>query len=285
MKLLAAALLSALSAIPAPAQYAAANREWNRPVEPFRVAGNIYYVGASGVSSYLITTPEGHFLLDSGFRETAPMVEASIKKLGFRVGDIRFLLTSHGHYDHVGGVAQLKLHSKAMLLASPTEVALFQRGGKGDFAFGDKYAYPPVTPDRLLHDGEEVRLGATVMTAHFTPGHTRGCTTWTTTVQEGAKLLHVVFPCSVSAPGYQLVNNPKYRGIQRDFEATFTKLRALPCDIFLGLHSWEFDLLGKIKANETDPTHNAFIDAAGYLPHLDQAQAAIREAVAKQARH
>jgi metallo-beta-lactamase class B len=278
----AVAVLVVAGASSAFGQFAPANPEWNRPVEPFRVAGNLYYVGVADVSSYLITTPEGHILLDAGFRETAPIIEANIAKLGFHVEDVRLLLISHGHYDHVGGVAAIKARTKAALLANPVEAPLLARGGKGDFAFKDAYPYPPLVPDRLLDDGEQVRLGGTVMTAHFTPGHTQGCTSWTTTVKEAGKLLQVVIPCSISAPGYQLVDNPMYPEIQKDFEATFATLRALPCDVFLGLHSWDFGLPQKIKARAANPGGNPFIDPEGYRRFLERGQAAIRELAAKQ---
>jgi metallo-beta-lactamase class B len=278
----AAAILLAAGAISAADLFAPANPEWNRPIEPFRVVGNLYYVGAAGVSSYLITTPEGHVLLDAGFRETAPIIEANIQALGFRVADIRLLLISHGHYDHAGGVAEIKAHTAATLLASPAEAPLLSRGGKGDFAFEDTYPYPPAVPDRLLRDGEQVRLGGTVLTAHFTPGHTKGCTSWTTTIKEGEKVFQVVIPCSVSAPGYELVDNPKYPEIQKDFEATFATLRVLPCDIFLGLHSWDFELPQKIKARAADPSGNPFVDPEGYRRFLERGQAAIRELAVKQ---
>jgi metallo-beta-lactamase class B len=153
-------------------------------MEPFRIIGNIYYVGASDVSAYLITTPAGHILLDTGFQETLPLIESGVKKLGFRMDDIRLLLASHAHYDHAGAIAAVKSRTKARLLMNPREVDLFARGGKGDFAFGDAYAFPPAKPDGLLQDGGEISLGNVVLTAHFTPGHAKGCTTYSTTVQE-----------------------------------------------------------------------------------------------------
>lgn len=273
-----------LALLLAAGQFTPANPEWNQPVAPFRIAGNVYYVGAAGVSSFLITSPEGHFLLDTGFSETVPQIEANLRKLGFRLSDVRFLLISHGHYDHIAGVAALKARTGASLLANPAEAPLLQRGGKGDFAFADRFTYPPVTPDRMLRDGEQIRLGDVVMTAHFTPGHTKGCTSWTTTVKEGGKDLRVVIPCSVSAPGYQLVNNPKYPDIQKDFAASIARLRALPCDIFLSPHGWDFDLEGKIRTRAADPTRNPFIDPQGLPRYLDKCEAAIREALAKQQR-
>ena len=260
-----------------PPQYAPANADWNRPLPPFRIVGNLYYVGASDVSAYLFTTPEGLILLDTGFRETVPLVETSLAKLGFRLQDVRLLLTSHGHFDHAGGVAGIKARTKARFLTSPAEAPLLAAGGKGDFAFGDKASFPAVHADGLLHDGEQVRLGGVTLVAHFTPGHTKGCTTWTTEVAEGGRSYRVVIPCSLSAPGYQLVNNASYPGIVSDFEATITKLRSLPCDIFLGGHSWDFDLHGKLRARAKGASENPFVDPAGYRRYLDRAEAALRK--------
>jgi metallo-beta-lactamase class B len=270
--------------LPGFAQYAPANAAWNRPVPPFRIADNLFYVGAEGVASYLITTPAGDVLIDTGFRDTVPLVVASVRKLGFRVEDIRILLISHGHFDHAGGLAAMKAATHARLLVSPAEAPLLERGGKGDFAFGDKYAYPPVTPDGLLRDGEPVRLGGVALTPHFTPGHTKGCTTWTMTVHDHGQLRHVVFACSLSAPDYQVVNNPKYSGILSDFAASSAKMRALPCDIFLAAHPWEFELDRKRAALEADPSSavNPFVDPAGYRAYIDRSEAALKERVAQQ---
>jgi len=196
--------------------------------------------------------------------------------------DIHLMLVGHAHADHAGGVAEIKRRTKARFLASPGDVLLLSRGGKGDFAFGDAYSFEPVDPDALLRDGEPVGLGGTLLTPHFTPGHTKGCTSWTTTVKEGEKTLRVVIPCSLSAPGYQLVDNPKYPEIQKDFEATFARLHALPCDVFLGEHGWDFDLPLKIQARTKDPSRNPFLDPEGYRRFLDRAQAALYKQVDEQ---
>ena len=153
-------LCTLIVSLPALAQYAPANAKWNQPVPPFRIADNLYYVGAEGVASYLITTPAGDILLDTGFRETVPIVEASIRKLGFRVSDVRILLISHGHFDHAGGVAAMKAATHARLLVSPAEAPMLEHGDKGDFAWGDKYSYPPVTPDGLLGASDPRRRGS-----------------------------------------------------------------------------------------------------------------------------
>jgi metallo-beta-lactamase class B len=279
-----ALLCTLIVSLPALAQYAPANAKWNKPVPPFRIADNLYYVGAEGVASYLITTPAGDFLIDTGFRETVPLVEASIRKLGFRVEDVRILLISHGHFDHAGGVAAMKAATHARLLVSPAEAPMLEQGDKDDFAWGDKYAYTPVKPDGLLKDDEPVRLGGVALTPHFTPGHTRGCTTWTMTVKNDGVLRHVVFACSLSAPDYQLVNNRKYPGIANDYTQSIATMRALPCDIFLAAHPWEFELDRKRAALAADPSGaaNPFVDPAGYRAYIDRSEAALKERVAQQ---
>lgn len=269
---------------PLHAQYAPADATWNRSVEPFCIVGNLYYVGASDVSAYLFTSSEGHILIDCGFGETVPLIEANLKRLGFRLEDIRLLLVSHGHYDHVGGIAELKEKTKARLLVNPAEVGLLKRGGKGDFAFHDNYPYAPVVPDGELQDGEEIRFGGTLLKAVFTPGHTKGCTSWTATIIDGGRSYNVVIAASLTAPGYQLVDNPEYPEIVSDYERSIAKLRALPCDIFLSLHSWDFDLKAKIVARVKDRSVNPFIDPAGYRLFLDKSEAALRKQVEEEQR-
>ena len=264
------------------AQYAPANPEWNQPLEPFNIVGNIYYVGAHSVSSYLITTPEGHILLDTGFRETVPLIEANVVKLGFKMEDIRILVATHAHYDHAGGLADVKSKTKARLLLNPVEVEPFARGGKDDFAFGDRYAFPPVEGDGLLQDGEPIRLGGTALIPQFTPGHTKGCTSYTMAVREGDNTYNVVFACSLTAPDYQLVDNPKYPEIVQDYEKTFAKLGQLPCDVHLGGHRWEFGMAEKLAILERGGGGNPFVDPEGYKRFLDRSQAAFGEQLKEQ---
>ena len=275
-------LILALFAASAASQqrYAPPERpEWNLPVEPFRVVGNIYYVGAANVSAILITTDAGHILIETGFRETVPLIEANVRKLGFRFEDIRLLLSSHAHYDHSGGLADVKAATGARFLSSPAEEAAFARGGTGDFAFGNRYPFPPVQPDGLLRDGEVVRLGDFSLTTHFTPGHTKGCVSFSTQVREGPRSYHVLFPCSLTAPGYELVGNVAYPDIVQDFESSIAKLRSLPCDIFNPHHRSATRML-EISRTRTDPEQeNPFLDRAGCSAYLDSAHAALRDQI------
>lgn len=249
---------------PAP-QADATARSWNQPVTPFRIIGNLYYVGASDIASFLIVTPAGDILLDGGFVETAPQIEANIKKLGFRLSDVKILLNSHAHYDHAGGLAELKRVTGAKFYASVGDAPVLQTGGRGDPSFSSAVTFPPVKPDALLRDGSGVMLGGTAVTAHITAGHTKGCTTWTTMVQENGKRYHVVFVCSASVlPGIRLVNNPTYPAIASDYENTFRVLCALPCDVFLGAHGSFFNLTAKREALLRGAKPNPFIDPAGY---------------------
>jgi len=247
-------------------------RSWNQPVEPFRIVGNIYYVGASDIASYLIVSPKGHILLDGGFVETAPMIRDNIRRLGFKLEDVKVLINSHAHYDHAAGLAQLKQWTGAQFVASRADGEQIARGGHDDPMWANRYTFPPTKPDRTIGDGEAVTVGDTVMTAHLTPGHTKGCTTWTTEVTEGGKRYHVLFLCSVSAPGYKLVNNANYPNIVEDYRHTFAYLKTLPCDVFLASHARFFDMTKKREAMKRDPAHNPFIDPAEFGRFMDDAE-------------
>lgn len=262
--------------------YTPANPEWNQPVEPFKIVGNLYYVGASDVASYAIATPDGIILIDTGFRETVPLIEANLKKLGFSLSNVRLLLAMHAHNDHVGGIAEIRTRTKARFLASPGDAPLLARGGLGDFAFGDKFFYPPAKPDALLEDGKPVTLGGVQLTPHFTPGHTRGATSWSTTIREGERAYHVVFVSSLTTPDYQVVDNSKYPDIVQQLEASFAKLRALPCDIFVSEHGSQFGLTRKMQQRAADPAHNPFVDPDGYRRFIDTAETNLHKLVAEQ---
>ena len=272
-----------LSLVAMGAQSAATDRAaWNRPVEPFRIVGNVYYVGAHEVAAYLIATGEGHVILDSGFEATVPRILASVEKLGFRPADVKLLINSHAHYDHCGGMATLRERTGARLLMSAADAELAARGGKGDPHFGDGFAYRPFTADRQVADGEVVELGGSRLTAQLTPGHTRGCTTWTLRVEERGEPLDVVFLCSVTAPGYRLIGNAAHPGIVEDYRTSFRRLLALPADVFLANHGSFFDLLGKRELLARNPVANPFVDREALRNHVERQRAAFEEKLAAQ---
>jgi len=240
------------------------SRAMNKPIPPFRIAGNLYYVGANEISSFLITTPKGHILLDGGFVKTAPQIERNIAQLGFKIEEVKILLNSHAHLDHAGGLAELKKKSGAKLIASSGDAEPLRRGGRNDFRFGDTLIFPPVEVDQIIADGESVRLGDQIMTAHLTPGHTRGNTTWTTKISDNGKTYDVVFAGSPTALDYQLVGKESYPGITADFEKTFSVLKKLPCDIFLSDHGTFYWFLEKREKLLRGENPNPFIDPDGY---------------------
>ena len=264
------------------AQLSETEQAWNRPVEPFRIAGNVYYVGAADLSSYLITSPKGHILLDSGMLETVPQIKANIAKLGFKLEDVKALIISHAHYDHVAGIAELKRLTKAKLYVSEEDAGLLARGGKGDPNFGDRFPFEPATADRTFKDGWDLELGGTTMTAMVTPGHTKGCTTWTTTANEGGRKLNAIFVCSVTAPGYTLIGNKEHPQIVSDYENTFRRLKTMKVDLFFSSHASAFKMAEKLESRKANPNVNPFIDPKGYLEMLERTEAQFRRQFAGQ---
>jgi metallo-beta-lactamase class B len=259
----------------------ATSRDWNKPVAPFRIAGNLYYVGAIEIASYLITTPQGHFLLDGGFVETAPQIERNIVQLGFKLTEVKYLLNSHAHYDHAGGLAELKNLTGAKFVASEGDAGLLRKGGHGDFRFGDTLLFPPIDPDKIIFDGESLQLGDQVMTAHLTPGHTRGNTTWTTKIRDGARTYDVVFVGSQSSLDYKFVGQESYPGIAADFVKSFAVLGNLPCDIFLASHGSFFHFVDKHERFMRGDT-NAFVDPDGYNRYLSESEKDFRRKLDQQ---
>ncbi len=251
--------------------------DWNRPAKPFRIIGNIYYVGASGVSAFLITTSSGSILLDAGLPETAPLIERNIAALGFQVNNIKYLLNSHAHYDHCGGLAEIKRLSGAQMISSEADKQTLIRGHQLSYGPGQHDAgFPPVKVDRTVSDGEQISLGGAVLTAHLTPGHTKGCTTWSMPVVSKNKSYQVVFYCSTTVAGNQLVNNRKYPDIVSDYERSFAKLRSLPCDVFLGPHPGFFhrdEKLHRLESGRAD----AFIDSRELRRFVDDSEMSFRE--------
>ncbi len=242
------------------------------PFPPFHIAGNLYYVGTDDLATYLVVTPAGNIVINSDLEANVPMIKASIEQLGFRYSDTKILLISHAHADHAAGSQLIKDQTQATYMVMDADVPLVESGGRTDFHYAaDPSMYFPSTRvDHVLHDGEEVRLGGTVLTAHLTPGHTPGCTTWTMQVAENNQVYDVVMVGSVFVnPGYKLVDNVTYPNILTDYKHAFEVLRALPCDIFLGAHAMYFDLAKKY-AELSASDKNPFIDPAGYQTHIAQ---------------
>ncbi|HEV2498812.1 MAG TPA: subclass B3 metallo-beta-lactamase [Terriglobia bacterium] len=250
----------------------------NGPQKPFRVIGNVYYVGDSDVTSFLIITPQGDFLIDGGYIATAPRIEQNIRKLGFRLKEVKILLNTHAHLDHAGGLAQLKRDTGAKFEAMAGDAPILAHGGRGYFYFNN--AFPAIKPDRILHDGDVVALGGEKLRAVLTAGHTRGCTTWTWTVRDRGKDYHVVDVCSTTVlPGYRLVKNPTYPGIAQDYIHTFQRLKSLPCDVFLGAHGSFFLMQEKLARlrQQARQGQNPFIDPEGYRRYVDASEAQFEE--------
>ena len=258
--------------------------EWNQPAPAFRILGNIHYVGTNELAAYLLTTPEGHILIDGGLPESAPLIEASIRKLGFKVEDVKILLTTQAHFDHVGSLAALAKDSGGQVMVMVGDQEIVEQGGKGDYLFGDKPSFPATQVARVLRDGTPVTLGGTTLQAIATPGHTRGCTTFTTSVEEDGRPLLVVFPGSTSVnPGTRLVKHESYPGIKADYEQTFATLSSLAPDVFLGAHTGFFDLAGKRERLLKGEKPNPFIDPAGYKKWIQEMKSRFDKLVAEEA--
>ncbi|WP_309090584.1 subclass B3 metallo-beta-lactamase [Phenylobacterium sp.] len=258
---------------------AAAQEAGNQPVKPFQIADGVWWVGASDVASYLIQSNKGLILIDGGYESTAPQILNNIRRLGFDPKQVKIILNSHAHLDHAGGIAALKAATGAKVLVSAEDGKLMARGGKGDFFLGDRYAYPPLKPDGSLRDGQKVKLGERTLTARLTPGHTRGCTTWTLPVTIAGQVRQAMILCSNSVlPGYRLTGQESYPGIAADYEKSYRFWRSAPCDVFLASHAQFFRAAEKAKSGEAD----AFVDPEGCKAFFERGYAAFRAELAKQ---
>jgi metallo-beta-lactamase class B len=242
--------------------------KWDVPTEPVHIVGPLNFVGTAGLSSWLFATPDGHILLNTGTPNSGPLIAESIRKLGFKPEDIRIIINGHGHSDHAGAFAYFKRLSSAQLAIMEEDVPMIEDGGKSDFHYGEDWqimGQAPVTVDRVLRDGDIVRLGGVLLQAHHTPGHTRGATTWTTTLVENGKAYFVAFPDGGGFnPGYRVANrNPSYPGIEDDYRRTLHALEMLKPDIWAGHHTEYFDLEGKRKKAATEGVE-AWVDPEGY---------------------
>ena len=246
---------------------------FNRPFPAHKVIGNVYYVGSDQLASYLITTPDGHILVNSSFESTVPVIRAAVEKLGFKFGDVKILLGSHAHGDHMDGDALVKELTKAQVMAMEQDVPALRRMRPN----GKEH---PI--DRVLRDGDEVKLGGTTLVARRTGGHTPGCTTWTMQASEAGRSYNVAILCSVGVnPGYVLVGNKDYPDIADDYIRSFKLLRTLPVDVFLGAHGSFYGLTEKYARLEKGGA-NPFIDPAGFKAHLDRQEQNFNARLAEQ---
>lgn len=244
------------------------NPDWHRPFPGFKIAGNLYYVGTADLAVYLINTPQGNILINSDFAEDVPLIHKSIEQLGFKYADTKILLISHAHSDHDEGVGLIKRETGARLMVMDADVPAEESTAPGR---------PGAHVDRVLRDGDTVKLGGSQLTAHLTPGHTKGCTTWTMQVQEGGRTLNAVIIGSPNVnPGYLLVGNIEYPQIAEDYVKTFKVLKDLPCDLFLGAHGAYFGLKAKYEKMKAGGA-NPLIDPDGYKAYVAEREATFRK--------
>lgn len=283
MLALAALLLCAdLRAIPAPATQPA----WTEPIAPFRITDHLYYVGSRGLASYLIITPQGDILINSSLESSPALLQKSVEQLGFHFRDVRILLISHAHWDHDAGSAAVQRLTHAQYMVMDIDVPVVESGGAKDFAYPDIH-YPAIKVDRVLHDQDQVRLGGETLIARKTPGHTRGCTTWTMRTMDRGKMVNVVIVGSWNVnPGYRLIDRPgkpaSYPGIATDYRKAFDILASLPCDVFLGAHGEYFDMAAKLDRIKTGADQSVWIDPAGYRAAVAERKQAFETELEKQ---
>ena len=284
--------LQAPSALkPDPPHQCADCDDWNKPHEPFRVFGNTYYVGAAGVSAVLVTNGQGSILLDGGLPQTAPLIDANIRKLGFRTDDIKLIVNSHAHYDHAGGIAALQRATGAQVAASAAGAKAIEQGeptaDDPQFAFGRALnGFPAVKGVRVVSDNETLRVGDLAVTAHMTPGHTPGATTWSWRSCEGSLCYTVVYADSlnaVSAPGFRFTGDASHGSLIETFRKTIAKVRALPCDIILSVHPTATDLDGKLQRRPRAAT-NPFVNPQACRAYANGADKRLDDRIAEEAK-
>jgi metallo-beta-lactamase class B len=250
-------------------------------VEPFKVIDNIYFVGTTQHNlSWLITTPEGHFIIDTIFEKDVPAILENVKKLGFKQEDIKTILTLHAHGDHVAGHAAMQEATGAQILAPEEDAQVIETGGKSD---PHSKPWTPAKVDRRIVDGEQITLGGTTLTANLTPGHTKACTSWTTTAKEEGKTYNVIFMCGVRMDGETLLDDPEYPDIASDFAGSFKTLQSLPVDVYLGGHGYWFSFGEKIARMNAGEGYKAWIDPEGYRTSIDGWQQIFVDQLVKEA--
>jgi len=261
--------------------------DWYAPQDPFPIYGNTYYVGTGGISAVLITSPVGHILIDVGAPGAGDQVAAHIRKLGFHVEDIRYILNTHVHQDHAGAIAVLQKLSGATVLGSPASVRVLESGqpDPADPQYPNLTPMPPVARTRVVRDGETIHLGTLAVTAHFTPGHTQGGTSWTWQDKEGDRTVNVVFADSLialAAEGRRFSGNPLYPQAQADVERSIATIEALPCDVLVSAHP-EAGGLWERKAKQAALGDAAFIDTGACHIYVEKARAVLTQTLAAEA--
>jgi metallo-beta-lactamase class B len=238
--------------------------KWEEPAEPAKIVGPIYFVGTKGLGVFLFTTSEGHILMNTGMPSSGPVIVESVRKLGFRPEDIKLMINGHAHIDHAGAFAFLKQQFSAQLAVMKDDVEAMESGDKNDFKYANDFVYPPVKVDRILRDGDTIKMGDVLLTAYHTPGHTRGATTWIANIAVDGKAYVVAFPDGAGFnPGYRLVKNPSYPGIAEDYRRTHHFLETLKPDIWLAQHNEYYDFESKRQRAQTEGM-KAWIDPEGY---------------------
>jgi metallo-beta-lactamase class B len=253
--------------------------KWEEPAEPVRIMGPLYFVGTKGLGVFLFTTSEGHILMNTGMPSSGPMIADSIRKLGFRPQNIKVMINGHAHIDHAGAFAYLKQQFGAQLAVMKDDVAAMESGDRDDFKYANDFVYPPVKVDRILRDGDTIRMSDVLLTAYHTPGHTRGATTWVANLVVDGKSMVVAFPDGAGFnPGYRLVKNPSYPGIADDYRRTHHRLEMLKPDIWLAQHNEHYDLEGKRQRAQTEGV-NAWLDPEGYRRFVAEKKRAFEDQV------
>jgi metallo-beta-lactamase class B len=260
---------------------AALKVKWNTPTEPFKMIGNLYYVGTDGLASYLITSPQGHILVDTVMPEATSQIRASIEKLGFKITDIKYLLNTHAHIDHTGGLAEMKQVSGAQLVAGEDDKPLLEGGYYPGAREETALAFPPVKVDRTVREGDTVTVGDVTLTARETPGHSPGCTSWSFTVRDGDATRSVLIFCSGTVALNRLVTNPTYPGIVTDYRKTFARAKEMKPDVLLAPHPEMYKMAEK-RAKLGDGASNPFVNPGEFNAYSATLEKAFEEGLAKQ---